>query len=390
MKKELITKYKISVASKNRNAAIDLILNRGLRYIKSYIDDEKKLIIFVYKMHLKQFLSLFCDNQIDAEYEEICGFLCFLEDIKYRLGILFGVLILFISLAYSSKVVWKINISGNTSISDEEIINDLEAAGFNLGTFIPNLDYDALHNKILMNNDKLAWISVNIHGNVANVMVKEKYKENTQKQPLYTNVIAKSDGYIASVVVIDGKKQISVGDVVRKGDILISGVFNSQSQGVRYEHAKGEIKAYVNKEINVKIPFNKLEKIYTGNIVKNKEYKIYNFPIFFSTKYRNYSEKYDTIVKKEKLCLLGISQIPFETVTTTYYEYRLEEVTLSMQEAVDLAFVELRQEMDAVLKDCELISKNVTIDYDSDYFYLNCQVYCLEDIAFEQEFFLTE
>lgn len=390
MKIKLFSCYKITVPLNYKKAALNLLLFNSVKYKTSRITKENTIEFIVNKNNCNVMIKLFQNNKIDFEVEEIGGILKPLEKIKYRYGLFIGVIFMLIILLISSKIVWKIEIEGNSNMSDDEIIEELQASGFKLGTYIPKVNYDELHNKILLKSKKLSWISINIIGNVARVKVSEKQNVQGDKQPLYTNVVAKSDGYIASISVIEGKKVVSIGDVVKKGELLISGVIKSQSQGVRYEYAQGEIKAYVNKEITVKIPFNSTKKVYTGKATKEKYYKILDFPLNFLIKYRNPGLIYDTIEKKEQLHIFGVSQIPIEIITKTRYEYTIEDVSYSVSEAVDLAFIELRTRLDRELMNSELISKTVETDYDSDYFYIRCKLYCLEDIAEEVEFLIKE
>jgi len=390
MKLTLFSKYKLNVSAANKKEALNLLLNSQIALNSSKINKENSLEISVSKKQFSKIKRIFDSSNIDYETTKIFGILKPLERIRHRLGFALGCLMLMLVLLFSSNIVWKIDIEGNRYVSDDEIIDELNNAGFKLGTYIPNVDYDQLHNKILLNSEKLSWVSVNIVGNHANIKVKEKESKSEEKKVLYTNVVAASDGYITSVIVIDGKKTVSIGDVVKKGELLISGIIDSQSQGVRYEHAKGEVKAFVNKEILVKIPLKNTKKIYTNNIYKEKSFKIYNFPLKFLIKYRNSRGFYDTIEKKEQLHILGISKIPIEVTTSTKYEYTLEDINYTIEEAVDLAFAELRMQMDRHLENSELVSKAIETDYNSECFYLRCKLYCLEDIAVEKEFFVEE
>ena len=99
------------------------------------------------------------------------------ERYKSRCGVLVGAFFLIISMFTSSKFVWRIDIDGNLHVSDEEITKCLENVGFRLGTFIPSVDYDTLHNEFLLECDDVAWISVNVVGNVAKVLVRERIPE---------------------------------------------------------------------------------------------------------------------------------------------------------------------------------------------------------------------
>jgi len=390
MKKALLTQYKIIFSKSDKCKILSLILANSLTYIKIEDTDNKNFSIIIKNKEKQLYERLLTLNKIESNFVEIKGKLGQIASLKTRPGIIVGFVFLIIALIFSSRVVWEINIKGNKSVSNNEILAELERVGLCEGTYIPNIDYDELHNKILLNSKSLAWVSVNIKGNIANVYVKEKKNEETSKEPTYTNVVAKSDGYIEEIRVLNGKKIVSTGQVVKKGDILISGVINSQSQGIRYEQAKGEVMAYVNKEIKIEIPYKSTKKEYTGKKYTEKDYKIYNFYINFSSKYGNQEVFYDKIEKRDKISVFGIKKIPFEIITTSLYEYKNIPVVLSKQEATDMAFIELREEMDKALLNAELISKEVKTSFDEKGFYIYCNLYCLENIAKTQEFYVDK
>lgn len=375
------------VIKKNQIAqALNVILKNSLSYTKAIFLENDDLKIIIHSSNYSAYKKVFFENNIAADFSNEKGLLSYLKLNKHRVGILIGLVFLFTAIMLSSQFVWTINISGNERLTDEEVINELNNAGFFIGSFIPCIDYKDLHNKVLLNSDSISWISVNITGNVANVVIKERLAEKEKEKNKYTNIVAKYDGQIALISVIDGKKQISIGDVVKKGDLLISGILDSQSQGVRYVNAKGEVNAYVNKTIEIKFPYESFEKVLTNNVYIEKSYKIFNKNINFFTKYRNYSDFCDTIEKTEQIKLFNIISLPIYRTTTRYYEYKYQNVSYTKKQAVDLAFKKLRKEMDKELLNAELISKNISTSYDDKCFYINCELYCLEDIASSVEF----
>lgn len=390
MKKHFFSYCRITVAQCQKSRALSVILASSLTYKSVNITVDGKFQIEILSKHKNAYKEAFDTGKIDYEISEIEGYLSSAFGVRSRVGILLGVVFTMCALYLSSNVIWRITVEGNTQATDEEVVAELEAAGFHLGAFIPTVDYDVLHNRVLLNSSRLSWISVNISGNVATVQVREKKAGEASVQPTYTNVVASSDGYIEKITVKNGKKEVKIGQVVRQGEILISGIIDSSSQGVRYEQADGEILAYVNKEISVKIPYKTTEKVYTGNRYINKSYKLFDFLINFSSKYGNQALFYDKIEHREYASVFGIESIPLEAIEITLYEYELKEVVLTKEEAVDRGFAELRLRMDEALKGSELISKTVTTSYDGDGFYISCQLYCLENIAKKQEFYVTK
>ncbi len=376
----------VKVSSKSKSQAMNAILINQLSYKSSRILEDMSLELKIKASSKEKFKSVFEDNGIEAEFSKNLGIGAYIARYRHRFGMFFGIFILFLCTYLSSLFVWRIDIEGNADISDEQILDTLEQSGFSLGSFIPTIDYDELHNRFLLNSEDISWISVNIKGNVATVLVKERLVENDSPKNTYTNVVASSDAQILLIHLYDGKKTVSIGDVVKKGDVLISGVIDSQSQGVRYVHADGVVKGYVNKSISVKIPLNSTQKVYTGRAHTEKSLKIFSKSINFSPKYRNSYNIYDKIKTSERVRLFGRIELPIEITTVQYREYEQVPISYSYESAVDMAFSELRYKLDDALSNAELVSKSVKTYYDEEGFYIDCELYCIENIASLVEF----
>ena len=386
MKRFNLGSVKITVSKDHRNSAMNLILVNQLSYRRTHITENMELEIFVRARDKDSFERIFKSENIDAEFGKSTGAIAVLARYQNRWGLIFGVLLLMSMVYLSSLFVWRIDISGNENVSDKEIISSLENSGFCLGSFIPSVDYDNIHNKFLMNSNDISWISINIRGSIATVHIKERQKENTESKATYSNVVASRDAQIATIQLYNGKKVISIGDVVKKGELLISGVVDSTALGVRYTNARGVVKGYVNKPIFIKIPLKSVKKEYTGKEFDEKSIKLFSKTINFSLKYRNYIGLCDKIETSQRLLLFGKIELPIEITTTRYLEYEAKDRIYSYREAVDAAFSCLKSEMSVMLENSELISKSITTSYDDDYFYINCNLYCLEDIAEVVEF----
>lgn len=380
MKKSFRNKASILIESNNKAKILTILLQNNLSYYELEIKERTIILVVPLRDALKTVQCL-NDEGFYAKIAEKKGFLVKLTGIKKRPGIILGIFIMLTVAFLSSKTLWSIDIEGNSKISDQEIIDALSESGFGLGVFVPSVDYDKLHNNVLMKLDELSWISVNIDGNRANVKVMETKKEEIGGKISYSNIVASDDAQISSIIVLNGEKITEIGKIVKKGELLVSGVIESQSMGVRYVDADAKIKGYVNKKIDIKIPFKNVKKVYTGNECSHIEYKIFNNITFFSINYGNLPLNYDTIIKKECVDFFGITDIPYEIHTTRYLEYYEQEYVYSLQEAIDIAFMQLREQMDIELKDAELISKSIKTSYDDDNFYISCDIYCLEDIC---------
>ena len=228
-----IGKIQILIDSKSKVFALDLIMKNNLSCLKVQYNSKNDLIIIIQSKQISKFENLFKTNFIEYEIIKETGMFASLKRLKYRYGLMAGVAFLILIVYLNSNIVWKIKIDGNTNIDEAEVVSILNEAGFSLGSYIPRIDYDDLHNKILLLTDKISWVSVNINGNIANVCIKESMKAPIQNDCLYSNIVAKADGFIKTVEVIKGEKITSVGEIVKKGDLLISGIINSKSQMVQ-------------------------------------------------------------------------------------------------------------------------------------------------------------
>ena len=63
-----------------------------------------------------------------------------------------------------------------------------------------------------------------------------------------------------------------------------------------------------------------------------------------------------------------------------------KEVEYTKSEAIELAFRQLRSELDILLAEAEIISKDVKTTFDGENVYLNCSLVCIEDICEKVEF----
>lgn len=380
MKKILRNHAIIEVYFLNKAVLLSILLENKFSYYKiEFYENNINLIVPLNKAD--KLVKCLKNNGIEAKIVERKGMIAQFNKIKKRPGILIGLLIMLTLTFFSSNIVWSIEISGNEKIPKEKILEALNEAGLELGSFIPNIDYDKLHNNVLMNLKEISWLSVNIDGNKAKVMVEETKKEENNSLPTYSNIIASCDAQIYSVIVSNGEKIVNIGDTVKKGDLLVSGVLDSQSLGVRYVESKAKIIGYVNKKIEVNLPLKTIKKIYTGNERIEIVYKLFNNISFFSFNYGNLPSNYDTIIKEENTGFFGITNIPCKKTITKYLEYCEEDYEYSIKEAVDVAFLELRDKLDICLENAELISKNVETHYDGENFYIFCDIYCLEDIC---------
>ena len=166
----------------------------------------------------------------------IPGFLC---RYRRRFGAMVGAAFFILSTFFSKYFIWDFRVVGNENVSDEEIVSQLEELGCGCGAFIPSIDFELVANEFLIKSDDIAWISVNMRSSLAVVEVAERKKGEKSVAPprgTYANLTASEDAEIILPEINSGKSTVSVGETVRKGELLASGAINVGENGVRYEY----------------------------------------------------------------------------------------------------------------------------------------------------------
>lgn len=177
---------------------------------------------------------------------------------RYVLLAAAGLLVLVMGLG--STHIWAFQVTGNDTVPTETILRTLEKYGVALGAR-SRIRQEELRNHVLLELPDVVWLTVNMRGCTAHVQVVER-----QRPPhLYTdgeitNVVAARDGLVTSVQALDGEAQVMAGSTVTAGQVLISGVVDSDRRGYRLLHGMGQVWARTWYELSVSVPLTVREK----------------------------------------------------------------------------------------------------------------------------------
>lgn len=301
---------------------------------------------------------------------------------KLRIGAFLGIILSAILIFLSQNVIWDINVTGNESLTSSEIRELLRSEGFFVGCYIPNANTDRIENKIMLKTDNISWMSININGTVANVQVREVVRgESAEIAARPANLVAKKDGIIEEVRVFKGFVTVSPKQAVTRGDILVSGIYESERHGVRYTRASGQVFARTNSEFYIEIPFEYEGKRYTGEEYCDKYLNFFDYSFNISKNSGEDGVLYDKIDIVENYCLPWGLPTPIEKRTVKYAAYETVTLTRSPDDAESLAYFELARRLSENAEDSIIVSKTVTPILKENSFVLYCRVGMIEDIA---------
>ena len=159
-----------------------------------------------------------------------------------------------------STHIWAFQVTGNDTVPTETILRTLEKHGVALGAR-SRIDQETLRNQVLLELPDVVWLTVNMRGCTAHVQVVER-----QRPPhLYAdgeiaNVVAARDGLVTRIQALDGQAQVMAGSTVTAGQVLISGVVDSDQRGYRLLRGMGQVWARTWYELSVSVPLTVQEK----------------------------------------------------------------------------------------------------------------------------------
>lgn len=178
--------------------------------------------------------------------------------------LLLGLAGAFFLLFFLQSFVWTIEVDGCETIHPETVVRALEELGIHCGSWAGNIAYKEVRNELLNLVPELSWAAVNRSGGKLHVLVTERQSPPSAEPPYpAANLIAVRDGVLTEVSVLEGMRLCAVGDTVRAGQLLVSGV-EDYGLYLRGVCAQGEIYGQTWRSQTLVTPAMRLEKHYTG------------------------------------------------------------------------------------------------------------------------------
>lgn len=301
------------------------------------------------------------------------GMLLRLRALLARPGLCAGILCAAVLSAFSGHYVWFVRVSGNRQVSDTQIRALLREAGVYVGACFDRIDIDRAEATLLLGAQELSWVTVNRSGTVAEVQVRERQTAPAAEGG-YANVVASRTGVVEYVRLTSGNAVVRAGDVVQKGEVLISGLYDSQTVGFRAVRAAGEVYARSADEFFVRVPLVYEKKVYTGEKQSERYVNFFGKVINLSKRTGNIGGSCDTIESVGEFGFVGCPVLPVSYVRRTYEVYTTEEATRTDKEALTLAYYELNRQIAERIGDGMLLSKTVRTDWTADACVLYCRI----------------
>lgn len=360
--------------------ALNICMKYGYPYRDMRVEGEKVSLTFTL-FTASRFVSRCRGMGIEVVSGPARGIPAFFGRYLARPGVVVGALAAGLLVFFSGRFVWDIRVSGNESLTSDEVKTVLAGSGLSVGSYIPSLDTNRAEGRAMLLCDRIAWISVNMSGNVAYVEVMEKIPNDPEKKSdRPANLVAAREGTVVEFIAFSGHCELSVGDAVKAGDLLIGGVYGEKTPGVVLTRAAGYVRAKTFREFEVRVPLEHTEKVPVSTYIGGRSLIFFNKKIKVFAKSRNSGVTCDTIEEEKYLSLFG-ARLPLGIVTERVCEYREESARYTEGEASAVALEKLGAMIQEELADAKILSRQESGEVRDGVYILRCGISCIENIA---------
>lgn len=277
---------------------------------------------------------------------------------KKRFGIMAGIVLVPLFIMFISDTVVIIEINGNEKNSTQQVLSVLSDTGIKKGASVSDIDFVYAEQYLRLGLDDVVWTAIRHTGCRIVVDIDESESEpEILKEKMASNIIASKDAQIVSVNVLSGQLVKIINDGVKKGDIIVSGIYSDSKGHIRNVHALGNITGIYNDSVVFSQNYSDIQHNPTGNTVNEKYLEAFGFriPLFIKKNLPASFEYTETITP----FMFMDNELPFAVVKSQYEEYSDFNVIYDTSEAEKILMDKIQRYENNFLKDTEILERNI-------------------------------
>ena len=320
----------------NFSALLNLLSKKGIMLKKVERQNAKTLFIVAKMKDCQNIVAILNKKCYTIKEQKANEALSVFKSFFSRIWLLVGIFVGVILNVLASFFVWDIKLVGDEKLSSK-INQVLSQNGIFCGRTKFGLDGKEIENILLENVPNLSLVDVSTRGCTLNINYTTRTLQ-TINQENRQNILATSDGIIASISAVSGTPLVKVGDFVKKGQVLIAGYYENEETKTEVP-AKGVVFAYSWKSATIEFPLEKIEWVRTGNFVAWQSITLYGKVLEEKEAKHNF-KKFETETSFEYL--LKSSPIPLVLKTTKIYEVKAQMVKQNFEDYKDKLFAQAK------------------------------------------------
>ena len=368
---------------------LNLCAREGFSLSRMVREDPFTLMVQVTRRQYPRLCTLAQRAQCAVERQREQGIPFFLLRFRRRYAFVAGAVLCVLLLTVGSRVILTLDVSGNQNVTQREILSQLRLCGVQVGTFGPSVPIRAVENKIMQAIPELSFCAVNLHGTRAEILVRERTPvPQVRQQHLPTDIIASADGIITHIEPWAGDACFGEGDVVRRGEVLISGLMVldpppmvEADLGTALVHAEGKVLARTWYTQTAQIALTAQSKVYTGETLTRHSLTAQGRRMKFHQNGGIPYENYDIITQFKTWSLKGKRELPLIWETETIRAYTVRPVRLDPAAAEDLLRRTLRHGLEESMDEGTLLKADYTSQREGPVLTVTMLAECTEQIG---------
>lgn len=313
--------YVVTIEGINTEKFLNTLIRNKVNVYDVKRISNTKIELKVDRKSIRALKSIYRGSKFEVKIKQKTG-LPFLARRIYRYkGMWICAMLSLVLLMSTSLFVTDVYIKAPEGIDKVLVRKELEKAGVRPGVYKKGIDRKEVRDQIMGEFGDIAYVSINVKGtNIFVTITKKDESLQEKKETNYCNIIAKKNGIIEKVIPRSGKQVANVGDIVRKGDVLVSG-----------SNTKSLPEVWATTFYESKKSTNYIDKVKTRT--GNKK-TVYTFG-FYDKKYtlrRNIDFKNYEIENKEHVLTIGDYTFPLKIKSSIFHEVNVKEVEKNKEE----------------------------------------------------------
>lgn len=272
-------------------------------------------------------------------------------------GMVLGCILIF----FMTGRIWNIHIEGNVKNSTEKILEFLGSQDIVHGMAKGKINCSEIAAAVRRKFPEITWASARIEGTRLLLNIREGIDEKEKNKDFYPcDLLADRDGMITDMIVRSGVPVKKVGEICKKGEVLVSGeihIMNDSQEIMRNEYVHADADIFISRKLSYyqEFPMKYQAEISDGKIKKRIFFRLGQW---YFRLYGLLQQGQRCIAEETPLYITENFRLPVWIGCAKITDYTVEEKTYTQQQAYREAMKRFRAYERKLLQERIKINEN--------------------------------
>lgn len=196
-----------------------------------------------------------------------------------RKGLIAGFVLACLLLGQMSGRIWGIRVSGCEETDPQQVLAAAADYGIAVGASMA-FDAHAASGAVMRRLPSVGWLSVNTRGCFVEIELREAVETPELVHETGLSVIrASREGQVLSCRALAGQLLTAPGEVVERGQMLVTGLLETPDGRYLFQNAEAEILARTYRSFSAEFPVETEEKVPTGEVQVRRSFRLFSLVV---------------------------------------------------------------------------------------------------------------